>query len=717
MAWQHGVNRSGRMANDQRPAAVNAEVRAAVEAMAKQSHRPAGGNSLMLGAHALWLLIGRAGGGSRLALAALAEVFTKEAGALASAYPSATAIGALGRGWTWLRADRHEQADEAFAGVPALEGVAGIISCLAECGRAMGQALANKEPGAKHHLAAARAIAGSARQREPSLLGWLDFTEALILYRRGHYPLVIAKLAPSQRAFRSPFAPGLRDFPGFEAEALLLQAKAFREMALYAQALEAVQDDVDLREQNVDLQGQVWALLEQARIHRFQGQLKDAERCLNRARRLPPAQDQADLLARIEDQRGDLARAAGDLLEAERHYREAEALAARTESPELQGHVANSRARLLEDQDRSHEALELLRRHESAWHGPKGLGKYLYLKGSLHFRVGDEAEAERLLTRAIGLLQDCGMQSYEALAHSRLAEVLLKQGRKDAACREWAAALRIAPRVQAGAFLEKLQARIGELRALDLLEVVARLLEERAQSQTEAEAARAAARLAAQRNFKERYALAHWFVRPVSVYLREPGQAVGRPPPVVQEFARILDNAIWFEQEFARSPAGPIEAVDITALIKTQVAGAADLGPNFKVVLPERPVIVHSQALYLGQALLALFRGAKSAFGTRRLRLLPPPRGKSAGCGLRFALESPRPRGFEHAAKLVPLDAAVADARLAKFFKQGYTGDFTLLDFLVAVALWGEVTFDLKARSINLTLPRRDAKGLDPWHT
>lgn len=180
-----------------------------------------------------------------------------------------------------------------------------------------------------------------------------------------------------------------------------------------------------MRDQNGDPQGLVWALLEEARIHRFMGNLKDAHRRLGRAGRLLAAREHVDLLTRIEDQLGDVARAEGKPADAEQHYLAAERLARQADSRELQGHVANSRARLLEDQNHAAEALELLRQHGTTWQGSKGLGQYLYLKGSLHFRVGDEAEAARLITRAIGLLRDCGMQSYEAPAHSRLAEVLL----------------------------------------------------------------------------------------------------------------------------------------------------------------------------------------------------------------------------------------------------------------------------------------------------
>ena len=461
--------------------------------------------------------------------------------------------------------------------------------------------------------------------------------------------------------------------------------------------------------------GWAWyrALLEAARIQRFIGNLKDAERRLERARRELPSADRLELQARIEDQLGDVARAAGDTAAADRHYRDAEDLASRSQNPILQGHVANSRARLLEDQGQCPEALDLLRGRELAWQGSRALGKYLYLKGGLHLRVGDEAEAERLLRQAIELLRQHGLKSYEALAHSRLAEALLKQDKKDEACREWAAALRAAPQVQSGAFLAKIQERIGSLRALDLLEVVAQMIEERGRSRTEAEAARAAARKAAQRNFNERYALAHWFVRPVSAHLRGPGKASGCLPPVVLKFSQILDNAGWFGQDFARAPAAPVETVDVGDLISRQLAGAAGLEADFKVVTPEAPVMVQSHPLYLGQALLALFRGAKTAFGTRQMRLLSPPRDPAAVCVLRFVLERPRPVGFEHAPKLVPLDAALGDKRLAKFFKRGYTGDFTLLDFLAAVALWGEVAFDLEARSINLALPRPAVKGLE----
>ncbi len=647
-------------------------------------------------------------------LAALAESFTKEAAVLRAAYSSADGIGALGRGWALLRAGRPGEAGESFGAVPSLDGAGGMISCVAKCGQTMASALSNKHRLAKNQLAAARAIAPGFATPDPGLLGWLDFTEALSLYRRGRYAAALEKIARSHRAFRSPFAPEIWDFPGFEAEVLLLEAKTLREMALYGQALDAARDDVELREQNNDLQGLVWALVEEARILRFMSNLKDARRQLRRAQRLLQTTDHWDLLSRVEDQLGDLARGEGDLARAERHYLEAERLGRQTDDPKLRGHVANSRARLLEDQNRGQEALDLLRRHQDTWRGSRALGKYLYLKGSLHFRVGDEAEAERCLVRAVATLRHCGMQSYEALAHWRLAEVLLTQGKKEEACREWAAALRIAPRVEAEAFLRKMQERVRELRAVDLLEVVSQLLEERARLQAQSQEVRAEAAQAEDRSFHERYAIGHWLIRPLGASLRASKPPPEGLPPVLKQFCLLLDNAVWFSQELARSPARPLEDIDVPSLIQGLLGGAGDLGQDFKVLLPDNPVIVRSQRLYLGQALLALFRGAKTAFGTRQMRLLlSTPDGVGSPGILRFVLESPAPAGFEHAARLVALDSAPDDPKLAGFFKKGYTGDFTLLDFLVGVALWGKLTFDTPTSSVNLTLPGRERKEKD----
>lgn len=173
----------------------------------------------------------------------------------------------------------------------------------------------------------------------------------------------------------------------------------------------------------------------------------------------------------------------------------------------------------------------------------------------------------------------------------------------------------------------------------------------------------------------------------------------------------ILDNANWCSQELARSPAGPTEEIDVPGLIKDRLGGSENLKQDFEVELPDTPVIVRTHRLYLGQALQALFRGVKTAFGVRRIRLLAlPSEQRPSHYILRFMLEPPVPAGFDDAKRLVSLDSVADDARLLQCFKKGYTGDFTLLDFLVGVALWGDLAFDTQGGSVSITLPNLEKK-------
>ncbi|MCK6486274.1 MAG: hypothetical protein L6R00_19305 [Phycisphaerae bacterium] len=667
--------------------------------------QPLDADGIMQAIHGAYLLVcGAPHGHSIAGLRAAAGHFTEAAAVVAAEkrQPQARIVGSLGKGLALLRAGDFTAAANAFAEVRSSQPAAQVLTAAALCWQANAQSLARKHRAAQAPLRTARAALKRLNQPGRYLPGLLALTEALFEYESGHFAAAQARLDAQPRAFYSRYQPDLPDLRGFEAEALLLRGKVLRDLARYEQALLTVERAQSQRRRCGDLLGEAWGCLEKARLYRFSGDYDRAHNELDTAALLTAETDFSACQARIHDQRGDLLRLQNKIAEADREYTQAERLAEATADPLLRAHVVNSRARLLEEQGRFKDAWRLLRGRQRFWRGKKEHPKQLYLMASQHLGLENAERAETLLKQACAAFHRLGMRAHEALALNRLAGLYADRGRAARACECWSAALRVADDVETTAILARLRDAVNRLSAMQLLPVVAELTGELKTVRAATRRREAAEAQVQERRLFERHLIGHWFAAIVHRHHWPPDGSALPMPAFMEEFAFLLDTYDWHLGDFARAPA-PSTEVNLGPMI---TEAAAKAGCAISLARRSRDATIRVHQGFLELVLHCLLRGARTAFGTTTFRA-DIRRGTSATRRrvVAIRLVDPAPVGFERIEGLVSLDHALDNSEYRRFFERGYTGDLSLAFFVVRVALWGAMRYDLVNRIVLIDIP------------
>ena len=167
----------------------------------------------------------------------------------------------------------------------------------------------------------------------------------------GEHERTVDMIERYRNAFAAANAALNSQFPYFQAQALLTEAKALRDVGRYADALDLLYHERKLRALIDDLLGQVWSLLEEARIRKFRREFESAMACLDLASHYVAGTDLHEYRARIADQKGDIHCSKRELRKAEANYKLAQETADASGQLWLQAHVGNSiaRLRLLQD--------------------------------------------------------------------------------------------------------------------------------------------------------------------------------------------------------------------------------------------------------------------------------------------------------------------------------------------------------------------------------
>ena len=284
--------------------------------------------------------------------------------------------------------------------------------------------------------------------------GLVAMAESSLLYKTGEHSATIKLIECHRGNFASANAPLDSYFPYFQAQMLLTEAKALRDVGRYADALDLLYHERKLRALVDDLLGQVWSLLEEARIRKFRREFESAAACLGLASHYVDGTDLHEYRARIADQRGDIHCSNRELDKAETNYKLAQETADASGQLWLKAHVGNSIARLRLLQGRPGEARQILESFEPVWKDTKNYGKYLYLLGRAEAGLGNYGDAEQAYRNALKSLKTFGLSSTEALTRDRLAQLLMKLDRKEEACVEWARALKLPKQFKPSASLK-----------------------------------------------------------------------------------------------------------------------------------------------------------------------------------------------------------------------------------------------------------------------
>jgi predicted negative regulator of RcsB-dependent stress response len=176
--------------------------------------------------------------------------------------------------------------------------------------------------------------------------GLVAMAESSILYKTGEHAATIKLVEDHRESFAANTAPLNSLFPYFQAQMLLTEAKALRDVGRYTDALDLLYHERKLRALINDLLGQVWSLLEEARIRKFRREFESAAACLGLASHYVAGTDLHEYRARIADQRGDIHCSNRELDKAETNYKLAQETADASGQLWLKAHVGNSIARL-----------------------------------------------------------------------------------------------------------------------------------------------------------------------------------------------------------------------------------------------------------------------------------------------------------------------------------------------------------------------------------
>ncbi len=625
----------------------------------------------------------------------------------------AAALYDFGCGFALLRASAFQETVAQFEKFPEYQGDGlRAIELAASCFGCVAASLGNELERARASLARAKRLAETIAAGSGCYQGLVVMAESSILYKFGEHEATIKLIENHRKAFFSADAPLNSTFPYFHAQALLTEAKALRDVGRYTDGLDLLYHERKLRALINDLLGQVWSLLEEARIRKFRREFESAEACLGLASHYVAGTDLHEYRARIADQRGDIHCSNRELEKAEVNYQLAQETADASGQLWLKAHVGNSIARLRLLQGRPAEARQILESFEPVWKETKNYGKYLYRLGRAEAALGNYGDAEQIYRSALDSLKRFGLSSTEALTRDRLAQLLMKLGRKEEACVEWARALKLSETVQAVRLFEDITKRyVNQVKAEDLLPIIEEAMVKRMEMQSKIEGSHLRLGRAEDLIWREHYVLAHWFVQPIWEMLRAEDRNAVRLPPVVLEFCKVFGNPVWLSRMLTGDLSTTAEEIDLSSLCQESLDRlSAQLGTRLSLTVATKTTKVHTDEYVLRQALDALFRGLHSGFGTTDFELTQKqgiaPSHEEDFLFL-LAPKEPSPDNFARASDLVRINVALKDASLRSFFDRGYSGDLTLADFLIGVVLGERLCFHVQPPAVEVRFQKR----------
>jgi tetratricopeptide (TPR) repeat protein len=618
----------------------------------------------------------------------------------------------FGCGFSLLRASAFSPTIIQLEKISPRSEVLWTIELAASCFCCVAASLGGALEQASSSLSRAKGLLERNRDAGPCCHGLVAMAEASLLYKTGQHERTIELIERHRDAFSSPSAPLNSQFPYFQAQALLAEAKALRDVGRYADALDLLYHERKLRALIDDLLGQIWSLLEEARIRRFRREFESATACLGLASHYVAGTDLHEYRARIADQRGDVHCTNRELDKAEANYQLAQETADASGQLWLQAHVGNSIARLRLLQGQPARAKQILETFEPVWKQTKNYGKYLYLLGRTEAALGNYGNAEQIYRSALENLKKFGLRSTEALTRDRLAQLLMKLGRKEEACVEWARALKLSETVQAVRLFEEITRRYAEqVKAEELLPIIEEAMVQRMEMQARIDGSHLRLGRAEDLIWREHYVLAHWFVQPIWQMLRCEDRNASRLPPVIIEFCKIFGNPVWLSRMLTGHLSTSADDVDLGAVCKQSLERVSKtLGTHLSLKIGSEIAPIATDEYILRQAFDALFHGLYSAFRTTAFELMQGPRvgtGRDQELPLILALKDPVPKNFARASDLVRINLAMKDESLRPFFDSDYTGDLSLADFFVGVVLGEKLSFHTNPPSVEITFQTR----------
>ncbi len=610
----------------------------------------------------------------------------------------AAAIYDFGCGFALLRAGAFSETIPQFEKISAGRERLWTIELAASCFCCVAASLGGALEEAFSSLSRAKRLVERMPDAVPCCHGLVAMAEGSLLYKTGEHESTIELIECHHNAFSSASAALNSRFPYFQAQALLAEAKALRDVGRYTDALDLLYHERKLRALIDDLLGQVWSLLEEARIRRFRREFESAAACLGLASHYVAGTDLHEYRARIADQRGDIHCTNRELDKAEANYKLAQETADASGQLWLQAHVGNSIARLRLVQGRPAEAKQILESFEPVWKQTKNYGKYLYLLGRTEAALGNYGNAEQIYRSALENLKKFGLRSTEALTRDRMAQLLMKLGRKEEACVEWARALKLSETVQAVRLFEDITKRYAkQVKAEELLPIIEDAMVQRMEMQSRIDGSHLRLGRAEDLIWREHYVLAHWFVQPIWDMLRCEDRNASRLPPVIIEFCKVFGNPVWLSRMLTGDLSTPAEEIDVRALCEQSLERVSKmLGTELSLTVAVEMATIATDEYILRQAFDALFRGLYSAFRTTAFELSQGPRAvthRDQEILLILALKEPVPDNFARASDLVRINVAMKDKSLHSFFDADYTGDLTLADFFIGVVLGEKLSF------------------------
>ena len=620
------------------------------------------------------------------------------------------AIYGFGCGFALLRAGAFPEAITWLQRISAGRDCLWTLELSALCFCCVAASLGGALEEAVSSLSRAKRLLETFAEASPCCHGLVAMAEGSFLYKTGEHERTVDMIERYRNAFAAANAALNSQFPYFQAQALLTEAKALRDVGRYADALDLLYHERKLRALIDDLLGQVWSLLEEARIRKFRREFESAMACLDLASHYVAGTDLHEYRARIADQKGDIHCSKRELRKAEANYKLAQETADASGQLWLQAHVGNSIARLRLLQERPAEAKQILESFEPVWKDTKNYGKYLYLLGRTEAALGNYGYAEQVYREALVNLRKFGLGSTEALTRDRLAQLLMKLGRKEEACVQWARALKLSGTVQAVRLFEDITKRyVNQVKAEDLLPIIEDAMVKRMEMQAHIDGSHLRLGRAEDLIWREHYVLAHWFVQPIWEMLRSEDRNAVRLPPVIVEFCKVFGNPVWLSRMLTGDLSTAAEEINIGALCKDSLERASNiLRAKLSLTVAVELGGIATDEYVLRQAFDALFRGLYSAFGTTAFELSQNSlNSRNEESLLVLTLNDPVPIRFERASDLVRLNVALKDDSLRPFFDAGYTGDLTLADFLIGVVLGEKLTFCADPPAIELRFQAR----------
>ncbi len=625
----------------------------------------------------------------------------------------AVALYEFGCGFALLRASAFQETIRQFEKCPEGQGDdLRTIELAAACFGCVAASLGGELERARASLSRAKRLVERITGTSNGYQGLVAMAESSLLYKAGEHEATIKLVENHGNAFSSANAPLSSNFPYFHAQALLTEAKALRDVGRYTDALDLLYHERKLRALINDLLGQVWSLLEEARIRKFRREFESAEACLGLASHYVAGTDLHEYRARIADQRGDIHCSNRELEKAEVNYKLAQETADASGQLWLKAHVGNSIARLRLLQGRPAEARRILESFEPVWKETKNYGKYLYLLGRAEAALGNYGDAEQTYRNALQSLKTFGLSSTEALTRDRLAQLLMKLGRKEEACVEWARALKLSETVQAVRLFEDITKRyVNQVKAEDLLPIIEEAMVKRMEMQSRIEGSSLRLGRAEDLIWREHYVLAHWFVQPIWEMLRAEDRNAVRLPPVILEFCKVFGNPVWLSRMLTGDLSTASEEIDVPSLCQESLGRlSAQLGTRLSLTVAAKTAKVSTDEYVLRQAIDALFRGLHSGFGTTDFELTQRQEVVSSRDEeflFLLGLKEPVPKNFSRASELVRINVALKDASLRSFFDRGYSGDLTLADFLIGVVLGERLSFHVQPPAVEIRFQTR----------